>query len=64
MLIGKRDGSPDKTHIFIDEKTGEIRIEGNQQDPTELGVKIETVLTMPNGRRIKTTREAIEDLAN
>lgn len=62
LIIGKRDGSPDKAHLFIDEKTGEIRVEDNQQEPTELVTKIEAILTLPDGRKIRTTREAIEDL--
>lgn len=64
ILVGKRDGSLEKAHIFIGDKTGEIRIENNQQDPSDLGIKIETVLTLPSGKKIKTRREAIEELEN
>lgn len=62
LLIGARDKSGDKAHIVIDGKTGEIRVEDNQKEPTELTVRIETFLTLPNGKRIKTTREAIEEM--
>jgi hypothetical protein len=64
LLIGLRDGSADKAHIIIDGKTGEIRVEDNQQEPTQLATRIETILTLPNGKKIKTTREAIEDISD
>jgi len=60
LLIGTKDGSGDKAHVVIDGKTGEIRVEDNQQEPTELTDRIETFLTLPSGKRIKITREAIE----
>lgn len=62
LLIGVKDGSGDKAHIVIDGKTGEIRVEDNQKEPTELTARIETFLTLPSGKRIKTTREAIEEI--
>ncbi len=62
LLIGAKDGSAEKAHIIIDGKTGEIRVEDNQKEPTELTVRIETFLTLPSGKKIKTTREAIEIL--
>lgn len=62
LLIGKRDGTPEKAHVIVDGKTGEIRVEDNQLEPTGLIPKIESILTLPNGQRIKTTREAIEKL--
>lgn len=61
LLIGPKDGSGDKARVVIDGKTGEIRVEDNQKEPTELVPKIETFLTLPNGKKIKTTREAIEN---
>lgn len=64
LLIGLRDGSADKAHIIIDGKTGEIRVKNNQQEPTQLAARIETILTLPNGRKIRTTREAIEEISN
>ncbi len=60
LLIGRRDGTPEKAHIIIDGKTGEIRVEDNQKEPTELVRKIESVLTLEDGRKIRTTREALE----
>lgn len=63
LLIGEKDGSGEKSHIIIDGKTGEIRVEDNQKEPTELTTRIETFLTLPSGKRIKTTREAIEEIA-
>lgn len=63
LLIGERNGSGDKAHIIIDGKTGEIRVEDNQKEPTELTARIETFLTLPSGKKIRTTREAIEEIA-
>ena len=62
LLIGLRDGTPEKAHIIIDGKTGEIRVEDNQQEPTQLIHRIEIILTLPNGKKIRTTREAIEEI--
>ena len=62
IIIGERDGSAEKAHIVIDGKTGEIRVEDNQQEPTELAPVIEAVLTLPSGKQVKTTREAIEEI--
>jgi len=64
LLIGLRNGNADKAHIVIDGKTGEIRVENNQQEPTQLAVRIETILTLPNGKKIRTTREAIEEISD
>jgi hypothetical protein len=61
LLIGKKDDTPEKAHIIIDGKTGEIRIEDNQQEPIELLRRIETILTLPNGKKIRTSREAVEE---
>lgn len=62
LLIGKRDGDVNKAHIIIDGGTGEIRVEDNQQEPTELTTRIETILTLASGKKIKTTREALEEI--
>jgi|GEM_PF-1016187 hypothetical protein len=63
LLIGEKSGGGEKAHIIIDGKTGEIRVEDNQKEPTELTARIETFLTLPSGKKIKTTREAIEEIA-
>lgn len=62
LLIGEKDGSGEKAHIIIDGKTGEIRVEDNQKEPTELIARIETFLTLSSGKKIRTTREAIEEI--
>ncbi len=63
ILIGKKDANGNKAHVIIDGKTAEIRIEDkDHQTPEELVAKIETMLILPDGRRIRTTREIIEDL--
>lgn len=64
LLIGLRSGDDNKAHIIIDGKSGEIRVEDNQKEPTQLVNRIETILTLPSGKKIKTTREAIEKIEN
>lgn len=60
LIIGQRDGKPDKAHAIFDEKTGEIRVEDNQLEPLELVRKIESVITLQTGKKIRVTREIIE----
>lgn len=62
LLIGEKNGSAEKAHIIIDGKTGEIRVEDNQKEPTDLTARIETFLTLPSGKKIRTTREVIEEI--
>lgn len=62
LLIGKKDGTGEKAHIVIDGKNGEIRIEDKGKAPEELVAKIETFLTLPSGKKIRTTREVIEEI--
>ncbi len=62
ILIGKRDSSGKKAHIVIDGITGEIRVEGKDQVLGEIVSKIETILTLPNGKKVKSTREILEEL--
>jgi hypothetical protein len=63
IFIGNKDGKGKKAHIIIDGKTGEIRVDDKDQPPEEVVLKIETVLTMPNGKKIKSSREALEELS-
>ena len=62
LLVGQRDGTGEKAHMIIDGNSGEIRTEDSKQEPTEIAKKIEAILTLPSGKRIKTTREAIEEI--
>lgn len=62
LIIGKKDGNPDKAHAVVDEKTGEIRVEDNQLEPLELVQKIESVITLPTGKKVRITRESIEEI--
>ncbi|RXK58583.1 hypothetical protein ESA94_18300 [Lacibacter luteus] len=62
LIIGQKDGKPDKAHIVLDEKTGDIRVEDNQLEPLELVQKIESIITLSDGKKIKITREAIEEV--
>jgi hypothetical protein len=64
LLIGKRDGTAEKAHLVVDGKTGEIRVEDNQQEPTDLIQKIESILTLKSGKKIRTTRESVEEMAS
>lgn len=63
LLIGKKDGNSQKAHAVVDEKTGDIRVEDNQLEPLELIQKIESIITLPTGKKIKITRESIEKIA-
>jgi hypothetical protein len=62
ILIGEKNGKGNKAHLIIDGKTAEIRVDDSDQQPEELAHKIETILTLPNGKKIRTTRELIEEL--
>jgi hypothetical protein len=64
LIIGQRNGKPDKAHAIFDEKTGEIRVEDNQIEPLELVGKIESIVTLQSGRRIRVTREVIEEIVD
>jgi hypothetical protein len=63
LLIGKRTDKGEKAHVIIDGKTGEIRIEDNQKEPTKLVASVEAILTLPSGKKIKTSREAIKEFS-
>jgi hypothetical protein len=60
ILIGYRSDRGQKSHIIIDGKTGEIRVENNQKLPEDLVSRVETILTLPDGRKIRTSRELLE----
>lgn len=63
LLVGEKNGDANKAHIVIDGKTAEIRVEDKgHQAPEDLLAKIETILTLTDGRKIRTTREVIEEL--
>lgn len=62
ILIGEKDNTKDKAHLIIDGKTAEIRIDDSDRSPEELVHKIETILTLKDGKNIRTTRELIEEL--
>ncbi len=62
ILVGRRDGSSEKAHIIVDGKTGEIRVEESQQAPEAVMSHIETILTLNSGKRVRSTRELIEEL--
>ncbi len=60
LIIGEKDGTGEKAHVVIDSATGEIRVKEKGKEPTELTRRIETILTLKSGKRVKTSREAIE----
>jgi hypothetical protein len=62
IFIGDRKSNGDKAHITIDGKTGEIRIDDKDQQPEEFVHKIETILILKNGKKIRTTRELLEEI--
>ena len=59
ILIGRRDGHGEKAHVIIDGKNATIRIEDNQKAPEELVRHIATILTLPDGKKVRTTREGV-----
>lgn len=60
ILVGENNNSSNKAHIIIDNNTAEIRVEDNQDEPTDYFPKIEAILTLKNGRKIKSTRESLD----
>jgi hypothetical protein len=62
LIIGQRDGGAEKAHAVVDAKTAEIRVEDNQIEPLDLVQKLESIITLPNGKKIRVTRESIEEL--
>ena len=61
ILVGERDGAPEKVHIVIDGQTGEIRIELKDERSDSLVQRIEAVLTLRNGRQVRSTREVLQE---
>lgn len=63
ILVGEKNGDANKAHIVIDGKTAEIRVEDKEhQAPEDLLAKIETILTLKDGKKIRNIREVIEEL--
>jgi len=62
LFIGERNGKSDKVHLILDDETGEVRIDRKDQPPHDLIKKVETVLTMNTGEKIKSTRASLEFL--
>lgn len=62
LFVGEKDGKPDKVHLIFDSETGEVRIDRKDQPPHALIAKVETVLTMNTGEKIKSTRASLEFL--
>lgn len=60
ILIGRRDENGKKAHIIIDGDSAEIRVEDKSKSSEELTKHIETRLTLPNGKKVRSTREAVE----
>lgn len=60
ILIGRRDENGKKAHIIIDGESAEIRVEDKSKSSEELTKYIETRLTLPNGKKILSTREGVE----
>lgn len=60
LLIGNKQSNGQKVHLILGE-TGEIRIDKKDQPPVELLKKVESVLTIPNGRIVKSTLEFFKE---
>jgi hypothetical protein len=64
ILLGDRTGKNEKAHMIIDGKTGEQRVEDNRGEPTDTAQHFETIITLPNGKKVRTTRETLEEIPN
>jgi hypothetical protein len=62
ILVGDRTGKNEKAHIIVDAKTGEQRVEDGRGEPTDTVPHIETILTLPDGRRVRTTRNSMNEI--
>ncbi len=62
ILVGKRDGSGDKAHVIVDEENGSIRLEDGRQEPTEVVRNIETVITLEDGKQVRSSRGRVEEV--
>ncbi len=64
FLIGKRNNiNGEKTHLILGE-TGEIRIDKKDLQPEDIIKSIESVLSRPDGSKIKTTIEFFNEKTN
>lgn len=64
LLIGEKgDSKGTKVHLIFDHKTGEIRIDKNDQSPSEVIKKAELVITTNSGNVITSTTEYYNNLA-
>ena len=61
LFIGKReDKYGRKVHIILDTRTGEIRIDKSDKTPHDLIEKVDTILTLKTGEKIRSTRGSLE----
>lgn len=60
IFIGEKEAD-DKVHLIIGE-TGEVRIDKKDNAPHEVVRKVETVLTLKSGEKIRSTKTALEFL--
>lgn len=64
ILLGDRSGKNVKAHMIVDGKTGEQRVEDGRGEPTDTAPHIETTITFSDGKKVKTTREKMEEVPN
>jgi hypothetical protein len=60
IFVGDKRDPSSKVHLVIDGKTGEIRIDPKDQSPHDLVTHVVTILTTTSGRRIRSTRAALD----
>ncbi len=64
ILIGNRTGRSEKAHMIVDGKTGEQRVEDNRGEPTDTAKHFETIITLNSGKKVRATRETLEEIPN
>jgi hypothetical protein len=60
LFVGDKRDPSSKAHLVTDGETGEIRVDPKDQSPHDLLPHVETILTTKSGRRIRSTRDALE----
>lgn len=62
LFIGEKDNNGKKIHLIRDGGTGEIRIDPKDQIPHALLRKVETIITLTTGERVRSTLTKLEFL--
>ncbi len=60
IFVGEKEKKGQKVHLIRDGGTGELRIDPKDQQPHELLQRVETVLTLNTGEKIRSTHGTLE----